>query len=311
MTLSARMHPTFLALPGLLTLRLRIQRPVVEPNRSVKIPFMRASAIRSVPVLVALSLFLNIRLLSAQYQPHRKGAKARQTSIKIIEYFGGKKWLDEDVRYIITDEERAAFKALTTDEERDDFVEAFWYRRNPNPFSEENQFKEEHYARFVYANERFAGRTPGWKTDRGRIYIVYGPPDEREEYPGRTDTLPAACALQESFSSEIWRYDFIEGLGYGVFFVFQDKCGCGEYLLQHNPRGQVSILYGPPDWVDYHYSDAISNCEAVSTVKGPIDWEVWHYRSIEGIGKDIGFGFSDACDYGKFEGPIFWERIHI
>ena len=274
-------------------------------------PFMRASAIRSVPVFVLLSLFPNLRLLSAQDRPRRKGAKAPQTSIKIIEHFGVKKWLDEDVRYIITDEERAAFKALTTDEERDDFVEAFWYRRNPNPFSEENQFKEEHYARFVYANERFAGHTPGWRTDRGRVYIVYGPPDEREEYPRQTDPSPATANTGQRFSSEIWRYNFIEGLGHGVFFVFLDKCGCSEYVLEHNARTQISTLYGPPDWVDYHYSDAISNCETVGTVKSPIDWEVWHYRFIEGIGKDIGFGFSDACDYGKFEGPIFWLRMHI
>jgi GWxTD domain-containing protein len=195
---------------------------------------MRASAIRSAPILILLSVFLDIRLLSAQNQPYRKGAKGRQSSAKIIEHFPTKKWLDEDVRYIITDEERAAFKTLDTEEERDDFVEAFWDRRNPNPFSEENQFKEEHYARFVYANERFAGRTPGWKTDRGRIYIVYGPPDEREEYPGPTDTLPATGSPQER-SSQIWRYNFIEGLGSGVFFVFLNKCGCGEYMLQHNP----------------------------------------------------------------------------
>jgi len=309
MTLSARMHPTFLCAAWPPNLTSTHPTTYCRANRNVKIPFMRASAIRSAPVLVLLSLFLNIRLLSAQDQSQRKGAKARQPSAKIFDSFPAQKWLDEDVRYIITDEERAAFKALTTDEERDDFVEAFWSRRNPNPFSEENQFKEEHYARFVYANERFAAGTPGWKTDRGRIYIVYGPPDEREEYPRRTDPSSATGNIGQRFSTEVWRYNFIEGLGHGVFFVFLDKCGCSEYVLQHDPRSQISILYGPPDWVDYHYSGVISNCETVSTVKGPIDWEVWHYRFIEGIGKDIGFGFSDACDYGKFEGPTFWGRM--
>src|ERR1051326_7753508 len=228
---------------------------------------MRASAIRSASILILLSVFLNIRLLSARNQPHRRGAKARQTSITRIEHFGFKKWLDEDVRYIITDEERTAFKALTNDKERDDFVEAFWYRRNPNPFSEENQFKEEHYARFVYANERFAAGTPGWKTDRGRIYIVYGPPDEREEYPRRTDPSAATGNPGQRFSTEVWRYNFIEGLGHGVFFVFLDKCACGEYALERNAHSQISTFYGPPDWVDYHYSDATSNCEAVGAVK--------------------------------------------
>lgn len=260
-------------------------------------------------MLLVLSLLLSARDLCAQDQIQRTRSKRRQAPVRISSDFPAKKWLDEDVRWIITDQERANFKALTTDKQRDDFVEAFWERRNPNPGSEENTFKEEHYARFAYANERFAGPIPGWKTDRGRIYIVYGPPDEREEHPGRADTSSATGTLPQRFSTEVWRYNFIEGLGYGVFFVLLDKCGCGEYVLQHNARSQISILYGPPDWVDYHYSDTSATCETVGTVKGPIDWEVWHYRFIEGIGKDIGFGFSDACDYAKFEGPTFWERM--
>src|SRR5262249_11814189 len=85
-----------------------------------------------------------------------------------------KKWLDEDVSYIITDEERAAFRQLSNDEERDNFIEAFWQRRDPTPDTEENEFKEEHYQRIAYANEHFAAGVPGWKTDRGRIYIVFG-----------------------------------------------------------------------------------------------------------------------------------------
>ena len=94
-----------------------------------------------------------------------------------------KKWLDEDVRWIITDEERNAFKQLSNDEERDQFVEQFWLRRDPTPDTVENEFKEEHYRRIAYANEHFAAGIPGWKTDRGRIYIVYGKPDEIESHP--------------------------------------------------------------------------------------------------------------------------------
>ena len=86
-----------------------------------------------------------------------------------------RKWLDEDVRWIITDEERSAFMQLSNDEERDQFIEAFWQRRDPTPDTEENEFKEEHYRRIAYANEHFAAGIPGWKTDRGRIYIVFGP----------------------------------------------------------------------------------------------------------------------------------------
>jgi GWxTD domain-containing protein len=94
-----------------------------------------------------------------------------------------RKWLNEDVAYIITDEERAAFKRLQTDEEREQFIEQFWLRRDPTPDTVENEFKEEHYRRIAYANENFASGIPGWKTDRGRIYITYGPPDEKESHP--------------------------------------------------------------------------------------------------------------------------------
>src|SRR5271167_1507135 len=85
-----------------------------------------------------------------------------------------KKWLDEDVVYIISPEERHAFLHLATNEEREQFIEAFWQRRNPDPDSPENTFKEEHYRRIAYANEHFASGEPGWKTDRGRIYIIWG-----------------------------------------------------------------------------------------------------------------------------------------
>src|SRR5271156_6818708 len=94
-----------------------------------------------------------------------------------------KKWLDEDVRWIITDEERSAFKQLSNDEERDQFIEAFWQRRDPTPDTEENEFKEEHYRRIAYANEHYAAGIPGWKTDRGQIYIMYGPADEVDSHP--------------------------------------------------------------------------------------------------------------------------------
>ena len=93
-----------------------------------------------------------------------------------------KKWLNEDVGYIITDEERASFKQANNDEEREQFIEQFWLRRDPTPDTEENEFKEEHYRRIAYANEHFASGIPGWKTDRGRIYITFGPPDEIEDH---------------------------------------------------------------------------------------------------------------------------------
>ena len=96
------------------------------------------------------------------------------------------KWLAEDVAYIISDAERAAFLRLTTDQEREQFIKQFWLRRDPTPATPgENEFKEEHYRRISYANERFGAGQWGWKTLRGRIYVIYGPPDEIESHPSQ------------------------------------------------------------------------------------------------------------------------------
>ena len=130
-----------------------------------------------------------------------------------------KKWLNEDVTYIITDEERKAFKRLNTDEEREQFVEQFWLRRDPTPDTVENEYKEEHYRRIAYANEHYASGIPGWKTDRGRIYITFGPPDEIESHPsGGTYERPAAEGGGETstYPFEDWRYRYIEGIGNDV-----------------------------------------------------------------------------------------------
>ncbi len=120
-----------------------------------------------------------------------------------------RKWLNEDVLYIITDEERTAFKRLATDEEREQFIEQFWLRRDPTPDSQENEYKEEHYRRIAYANERYASGIPGWKTDRGRIYITFGPPDEIESHPsGGTYERPyeEGGGTTSTFPFEKWRY---------------------------------------------------------------------------------------------------------
>jgi GWxTD domain-containing protein len=127
-----------------------------------------------------------------------------------------KKWVNEDVAYIITDEERKAFKQLNTDEEREQFVENFWLRRDPTPDTVENEYKEEHYRRIAYANEHYASGIPGWKTDRGRIYITFGPPDEVDSHPsGGTYERPAAEGGGETstYPFEDWRYRYIEGIG--------------------------------------------------------------------------------------------------
>ncbi len=159
-----------------------------------------------------------------------------------------KKWLDEDVVYIITDEERAAFKQLSNDEERDNFIEAFWQRRDPTPDTEENEFKEEHYRRIAYANEHFAAGVPGWKTDRGRIYIVFGPADEVESHPsGGTYERPMEEGGGETstFPFEDWRYRYIEGIGQEVIVEFVDTCMCGEYHMTMDRSEKDALLMTP------------------------------------------------------------------
>src|SRR5438874_9682176 len=159
-----------------------------------------------------------------------------------------KKWLDEDVRYIITDEERAAFKQLSNDEERDNFIEAFWARRDPTPDTVENEFKEEHYSRIAYANEHFAAGIPGWTSDRGRIYIVYGPADEIESHPpGGTYERPMeeGGGSTSTYPFEDWRYRYIEGIGQEVIIEFVDDCMCGNYEMTMDRSKKDALLYTP------------------------------------------------------------------
>src|SRR5579883_3524301 len=159
-----------------------------------------------------------------------------------------RKWLNEDVAYIITDEERAAFKRLQNDEEREQFIENFWLRRDPTPDTVENEFKEEHYRRIAYANEHFASGIPGWKTDRGRIYITFGPPDERDEHPsGGTYERPPEEGGGETttYPFEDWRYRYIEGIGNDVTIEFVDPTMTGEYHMTMDPSEKDALTYVP------------------------------------------------------------------
>ena len=159
-----------------------------------------------------------------------------------------RKWLNEDVAYIITDEERAAFKRLATDEEREQFIEQFWLRRDPSPDTVENEFKEEHYRRIAYANEHYASGIPGWKTDRGRIYITYGPPDENDSHPsgGSYERPPEEGGGETStFPFEQWRYRYIEGVGTNIIIEFVDPTMTGEYHMTMDPSEKDALLYVP------------------------------------------------------------------
>jgi len=177
-----------------------------------------------------------------------KQRKQNSKSLKIELSKTYKKWLDEDVRWLITDEEQKAFKLLSNDEERDQFIEAFWQRRDPTPDTIENEFKEEHYRRMAYANEHFAAGIPGWKSDRGRIYIMYGPADEVESHPsGGSYERPMEEGGGETstFPFEDWRYRYLEGIGQEVIIEFVDTCMCGDYHMTMDRSEKDALLYTP------------------------------------------------------------------
>jgi GWxTD domain-containing protein len=159
-----------------------------------------------------------------------------------------KKWLEEEVPYIITDEERSAFLQMQTNEEREQFIESFWQRRDPTPDSTENAFKEEHYRRIAYSNEHFASGIPGWKTDRGRMYIMWGPPDEIEAHPTggqyeRPDSEGGGSTSTYPF--EQWRYRYMEGIGNNIIIEFVDPTSTGEYHITNDPGEKDALAKVP------------------------------------------------------------------
>ena len=159
-----------------------------------------------------------------------------------------KKWVDQDVRWIITDQELQAFKSLSNDEERDQFIENFWLRRNPNPDSPENEYRDEYYRRIAYANEHFPAGKPGWMTDRGHIYIAFGKPDSIDSHPsggnyerpmeeggGSTSTCPF----------EVWHYRYLEGVGDNIDVEFVDSCMCGDYHMTIDRSEKDALKHTP------------------------------------------------------------------
>ena len=158
------------------------------------------------------------------------------------------KWLNQDVVWIISDQEVAAFKSLKNDEEREQFVENFWLRRNPNPESPDNEFREQHYARIAYANEHFAAGKPGWKTDRGHIYIAYGKPDSIDSHPsGGTYQRPMeeGGGSTSTFPFEVWHYRYLEGIGDNLDLEFVDSCQCNDYHLTIDRSEKDALKHTP------------------------------------------------------------------
>src|SRR5947209_11372615 len=201
--------------------------------------------------VVAFVLFtlLSVVYVAAQKQKEQTQDPSEKTrNVKPELNKAYKDWLEKDVAYIITDEERKAFKKLQTDDERERFIEEFWRRRDPDPDTDENEYREEYYERIAYANEHFASGIPGWKTDRGRIWIMYGKPDETEYHPaggaynresyeggGSTSTYPF----------ERWFYRYLAGVGSGIEIEFVDPTGSGEYHIARDPNEKDALLHVP------------------------------------------------------------------
>ncbi len=159
-----------------------------------------------------------------------------------------KQWLTEDVAYIISPDERRAFLEYETNEEREQFIEQFWLRRSSNPDLPDNDFKEEHYRRIAYANEHYASGIPGWKTDRGRMYIMWGPPDEVDSHPtGGTYDRPMeeGGGSTSTYPWETWRWRYLEGIGENVILEFVDPSGSGEYHMTMDPSEKDALLHVP------------------------------------------------------------------
>ena len=224
---------------------------------------MRRPGFRTAVLLGAWALFLCASLLLAQNpdsQPsnpqedplkrplNEKQRKSNEKALKQELSKEMKRWLDEDVRWIITDEEMSAFKQLSNDEERDQFIEQFWLRRDPTPDTVENEFKEEHYRRIAYANEHYQSGKAGFRTDRGRVYVIFGPPDEVESHPtGGYYQRPAeeGGGATSTYPFEIWRYRYLEDIGQEITIEFVDNCMCGDYHMTIDRSEKDALLYVP------------------------------------------------------------------
>ncbi len=197
-------------------------------------------------------------LSSAQDQPAPQDNSARPLGAKelkkrdkrLLKELGsqGGDWLRDEVPEVITEAERLAFLRLSTNEEREQFIEIFWQKRNPEPDSPNNTAREEHYRRLAYADEHFASGVAGRKTDRGRIYIIWGPPDEIESHPtGGTYDRPSEQGGGSTTTSpwEMWRYRHLEGIGENIEIEFVDTSGSGEYHITRDPCEKDALAHVP------------------------------------------------------------------
>jgi len=250
----------------------RIRRLLGQPERSAHLAPVFSAGFLTIAAAVALAAW--------QVKPATNSPYDR--------------WLNEDVTYIITGAERSSFEQLWTDAEKTQFIKQFWLRRDPTPDTAENEFKVEHYRRIGYANERYAAQTlPGWKTDRGRIYITWGPPDEIESHPSGNNVTPPF---------EKWRYRGMPQTGLGAFLEFIDSSRTSEYRMSETRIGNifVSATRGARAWV-------IVSPERQISPGIPLDFDARQYaieisvRTTDGQSKWKTSSIVSLCKYAPAE----------
>lgn len=215
----------------------------IDPNRPVF--GRRPKSKEGLSRLAALALGLLLSLAPGSPLAAAKDDKPLQEDKALAERY--KKWADE-VKYILTEEEKDTFKKLTTDEERDKFIENFWKRRDPDTHTAENEYKEEYYRRIQYANDHYSSAIPGWKTDRGRTYIVFGPPDDIESHPTggtiRRETYQGG-GLTQAYPFQVWHYRRIPWIDGPVEIEFVDKSYSGNYTMVMDPAEKDAMQHTP------------------------------------------------------------------
>jgi GWxTD domain-containing protein len=194
-------------------------------------------------------------------------------------------WLNEDVVYIIPPEERCAFLERDSDQQRDIFIEQFWYQRNPDPTSQDNAFRDEHYRRIVFSNEKFATEIPGWQTDRGHVYIRYGPPDSVVSHPAAELTWkpPEGEQGDVRYSWEDWRYRLEEGLEPNINFAFVDPSGSGESQLRLGPKQKDLPIFDPPATFQDDQRRPTLADGRLHVFIGPGPVPLIHYKDLEAL----------------------------
>ena len=204
----------------------------------------RYSSFLSLAILIFVSLALSFQVPAQKKKKKKRNRTSQQEDAE--DYF--KKWMKEDAVYIITEDEKSVFNKLSTLDEKEQFIEQFWRRRDPDLRTAFNEFKEEHYRRIAYVNERYYSGKPGWRTDRGRIYIIHGPPAEIESYPSGTHydrPLTEGGGQTTTYPFETWRYRHVAGVGDDIMLEFVDDSFTGDYHLALNPEEKDALLHVP------------------------------------------------------------------